>query len=61
MGLVVWALGRAVPPDWPAGAVLAVQISAGTLVYLVLIDLAGLEAYRESRELLREQLGRSRA
>jgi len=61
MGLVVWALGRALPPDWPAGAALAVQISAGALVYLVLIDLAGLEAYRESRLLMREQLGRSRA
>lgn len=52
MTLAVAGLGLAAPPAWPTWLLLAVQIAAGAGVYLLLVHLLHVPAYREARQLL---------
>lgn len=58
MAVAVWGLGQLLPPAWPPGAFLLVQVMAGVSLYAALLHLFKLEAYQTLRTLLREQVGR---
>ncbi len=55
MGTAIWTVDRVLPPDWPHWASLAVQVPLGVIVYAALVHMFRLEAYRDVRELVREQ------
>lgn len=62
MSAAVWGLGHAIPPSWPAAAALACEVLAGIAVYVALLHLTGVEAYREALLLAgRKIAGRSSA
>jgi PST family polysaccharide transporter len=56
MALLVWGIGYLLPADWTHIAYLAVQVPSGMAVYGALIHFFRLQAYREVREIIREQL-----
>lgn len=58
MALLVWGIGFLLPTDWPHWAYLAVQVPLGMAVYGTLIHTFRLQAYREAREIIREQIQR---
>lgn len=55
MGVLVWGLGFLLPFGWPEWAYLALQVSFGALVYILLIHFFKVQAYIETLELLKEQ------
>jgi O-antigen/teichoic acid export membrane protein len=57
MGLAVAVLGLVFPASWSQLALLAVQVSFGAAVYLLLVHFFHVEAYEYSRGLVREYLG----
>ncbi len=56
MGAGVWGLSLLLPLLWPAPVRLFVLAAAGAGVYLLLLHLFGLRAYRETRTLLLKEL-----
>jgi PST family polysaccharide transporter len=56
MGAVVWSSGVIVPPSWPNGAILFVQVSLGIAVYCLLIHLFRLKPYRDAREIVWDRI-----
>lgn len=57
MTAATWGIGRALPPGWPAGAVLIALVAAGALVYWAVVHALRLESYRTICQLLRKRLG----
>lgn len=55
MGGLVYALGLALPPEWPHWLRLLTQVPAGMVLYLALVHTFGVQAYRETLDLLAEQ------
>jgi PST family polysaccharide transporter len=55
MAALVWATGLLLPTTWPQWVLLTIQVSFGILVYISIVHLAKLRAYREVRELVSEQ------
>ncbi|WP_251961521.1 MOP flippase family protein [Salinibacter ruber] len=58
MGGAVFALGLALPSEWPHWLQLLTQVPAGVVVYWALVHSFGVEAYREMMDLLAEQWNR---
>ncbi len=56
MAVAVWVLGLLLPARWPHWAYLAVQVPFGIIAYGILVHLIDLKAYREIRELLRQDV-----
>ena len=56
MALFVWALGAALPATTPAAAALALQVAAGMASFALLASVFDLEAWRDARALVREQI-----
>lgn len=54
MAVTVFLLGRAVPGDWPLWRLLAVQVAAGAVIYILLVVLFRLRTWQEIRQLLVE-------
>jgi PST family polysaccharide transporter len=61
MSAMVFGLGQVLPGAWWAGARLAVQVAAGAATYGAFLHLFGVQAYRETWELLMEQREKFRA
>lgn len=55
MGIAVWVLGFMPPLDWPYWGYLLLQVCSGTLIYFILLHVFNIKAYREIKELIREQ------
>lgn len=55
MALAVMLLGRAVPDTWPLWQLLALQVAAGAVIYIVLVLLFRLRTWQEIRQLLAER------
>ena len=55
MAALVWAVGLLIPDAWPLWARFSLQVLFGAIVYLAMIHLFKLPAYREVRALLSEQ------
>lgn len=58
MAIAVWTLGQLLPADWPHWAYMAVQVPFGVVVYGALVHAFRLPAYRDVKEIIREQLER---
>ena len=55
MGICVYTLGITLPSDWPHWLQLLTQVSSGIAIYWGLVHGFGLQAYRETTDLLLEQ------
>jgi hypothetical protein len=55
MAGAVYALGLALPPEWPHWLQLLTQVPAGIVIYGALVHSFGVQAYRETLDLLVEQ------
>jgi PST family polysaccharide transporter len=55
MAGAVYALGLALPPEWPHWLQLLTQVPAGVAIYGALMHSFGVQAYRETLDLLVEQ------
>lgn len=55
MALAVMLFGRAVPDAWPLWQLLALQVAAGAVIYIVLVMLFRLRTWQEIRQLLAER------
>jgi PST family polysaccharide transporter len=55
MAGAVYALGLALPPEWPHWLHLLTQVPAGVVIYWALVHSFGVQAYRETFDLLVEQ------
>ncbi|GBE06031.1 lipopolysaccharide biosynthesis protein WzxC [bacterium BMS3Abin10] len=55
MSVLVLGLGYVLPANWPHWAYLAVQVPFGIVVYVALVHIFDLTAYRDLRGLLEEQ------
>jgi PST family polysaccharide transporter len=58
MSLFVWLIGSWLPEVWPYWLQLAIQVSSGALIFLILIQAFKLQAYDEAKALVTEQLKR---
>jgi O-antigen/teichoic acid export membrane protein len=55
MALLVWAAGMLLPAAWSQSARLAAQVLLGVIVYVSLVHLLKVQAYKEARALISEQ------
>ena len=55
MAVTVFLIGRAVPDAWPLWQLLAVQVSAGAVIYILLVTLFRLRSVQELRQLWSER------
>jgi PST family polysaccharide transporter len=55
MAAAVFFLGLALPPSWPLGLLLGVQVTAGAVIYILLVLLFRLRTWRELRQLWAER------
>jgi len=60
MAFLVWGLGRSLPPGWPVGAVLSIQVAVGVALDVALVPLLCRSAFDEVVTLFREQRQRLR-
>ena len=56
MGGAVYASATLMPPDWPDGLLLLVQVLCGLVVYALLVHLLKLAPYRNAREMFRGRM-----
>jgi len=56
MGFLVWIVGLLLPKEWSYWANLAVQVPIGIGVYGALVHFLRLPAYRQAKDIIREQL-----